>query len=100
MYVTTDRDMEIDSTGDIRVVTDRDNIRQQHVNAAFAAAEQFEGQLIREEASVEFRSILRDELDKIDYITGYSIDTEFDPPSGLEATINTNAVDNPVEVSV
>ncbi|SEO71866.1 hypothetical protein SAMN05216388_101795 [Halorientalis persicus] len=94
--LTQDRDISIDPTGDIATVTGRDNVRQQHVNAIFRAADAFDAQLGGIDAELDFETALGEELDALQYVQSYSVDATYESPGTLRATVESDALDQPV----
>jgi len=98
--LTQDRDIRLDSTGDIATVTGRENVRQQHVNAVFRAAERFDAQLGGIDAELDFETALAEELDVLQYVQSYSVDATYQSPGTLRATVESDALDRPVTEEV
>ncbi len=101
VHLTTDRDIEIDETGDFRIVTGDDNIGQQQVNALFRAAENIDIQLTNPNIKSEFANAIRDELNELDYIEEIQrLDVETVDRKTLKATVETNATREPISREV
>lgn len=98
--LTTDRDIRIDATGDIATVTGRENIRQQHANAAFRAAADFDPQRLDVNAEADLKLLIEQELATLAYVESATVRVEADPPRTLVATVDSNALDEPVEQEV
>ena len=94
--LTTDRDVRIDSTGDIATVSGRENIRQQHVNAIFRGVDSAEVSMLDANGIEEYRMAIGDELDSMPYIKNYSLEFETELPTTLLIEVNTDALDDPV----
>jgi hypothetical protein len=99
--LTSDRDLELDGTGDIAVETGEDNLRQQHANAAFRAAESIDSQLSTPETREDLRIAIRRELRDLEYVN--SIETlrvEALSPGRLNVVISTDATPDAVTQEV
>lgn len=96
LELTTDRDLNIDPTGDFGTVSGRENIRQQHVNAIFRGIEKYDPTLVTAQTAQELTIEIVEELDSIDYIDEYTIDVEPQPPDTFTVTVDSDALDEPV----
>jgi len=101
IHLTGDRDIQLDGTGDIRLIAGRDNVRQQHANAAFRAAERVAARPVGPEAEEDFRIALRRELRELQYVNEIeSLSVESRGRNTIVAEVTTNAVDAAVRTEV
>lgn len=98
--LTESRDISIDSTGDIATVSGRENIRQQHANAAFRAAQSFEAQRLDVNAEEDLKLAIEQELAALEYVESATVSVDADPPRTLIATVDSDVLETPVEQEV
>jgi len=99
--LTTDRDIALDPTGDIALESGRDNIRQQHANALFRAAEHVDAQIQGPDLEADLEAAVRSELGSLDYVQRIArLDVEAVDRRTLSVTVVTDAVDDPVSTEV
>lgn len=97
IYLTTDRDLMFDATGDIRIASGTPNVYQQHVNAAFRAIEGTDSQLFSPELREDLSVAIRRELDELSYVNEIiELTIERAGHNRMTITIQTNATTEPI----
>lgn len=96
----TDRDLEIDPTGDIGIVTGRDNLQQQHLNAIFRAVDSVDPDLNSNNIKTELREAIINELEETGYVENAGVGVSAEPPNKAKVIVETEAVELEEEVSL
>jgi hypothetical protein len=102
LELTTDRDITDDHTGDLGTVTGNSNIEQQHVNALFVAADDFErGNLNKANAERKLFEQVSDEMDEVPYVDEIvTLDVDQISPRKFEVRVETDVIDDPIQTVV
>jgi hypothetical protein len=99
--LTSDRDIELDQTGDIATVVGESNVDVQHANALFRAGETIEHSLATPEAMEDLRVAVRNELIALPYVTRIRrLEIDERDRRTLTVTVATDAVTEPVTEEV
>lgn len=99
--LTSDRDIEIDVTGDIATVEGDQNVEQQHVNAIYRAVEEFgRGSVLGANAREEIIVALREEFSDFPYAEQVIVEIEILDQREIEVTLDSSAVREPITEEV